>query len=72
MSDSFNVVRAKEKHDKVIREVKRIRDGLTQDVIDYYYQGPTTEDEEKEQQRGMQKYLEIAQDDIRNVLNQLR
>ena len=72
MSDSFDVVVAKEKHDKSIREVERIRDGLTQDVINYYYNGPTTEDEEKEQQRGIQKYLEIAQNDIRNALNRLR
>lgn len=72
MDDSFDVALAREKHDKIIRDVEKIRNGLTRDVIDYYYNGPTTEDEEKSQQQGIRKYLEIAQDDIRDTLNRLR
>ncbi|MEI8096614.1 MAG: hypothetical protein WCG73_00745 [Candidatus Moraniibacteriota bacterium] len=68
MDDSFDTSLAAERHSKILREVERIRDGLSADVINYYRNSPTSENEEKEQQRGMRKYLEIAQDEIRNVL----
>jgi hypothetical protein len=68
MDDSFDTNLAAERHTKILREVERIRDGLSADVINYYRNSPTSEDEEKEQQRGMRKYLEIAQDDIRNII----
>lgn len=60
---------AAERHNEIIWEVERIRDGISQDVISYYYKDPTTEDEEKTQREGIRKYLEIAQDRIRELLN---
>lgn len=69
MTDSFDKDRAAERHQEIIREAERIRDGLSKDVIDYYYKNPSTEDEEKEQRRGMRKYLELANERIRELLN---
>lgn len=69
MPDSFDVNLAAERHNEIIREVERIRDGISQDVINYYYKDPTSEDEERSQREGMRKYLKIASDEIYNLLN---
>ena len=69
MADSFDRNLAAERHEGIIREVERIRTGLTEDVINYYYNNPATEDEEKVKREGMRKYLKIASDRIYDLLN---
>jgi hypothetical protein len=69
MPDSFNKNLAAQRHNDIIREVERIRDSLTNDVINYYYSDPTSEDDEKTKHDGMRKYLQIAQNSIRDLLN---
>ena len=69
MADSFDRDLAAERHDDIIRDVQRIRDGLTKDVIDYYYSDPTSEDEERIKNEGLRKYLQIAVEEINDLLN---
>ncbi len=69
MPDSFDKEAAARRHNEIIAEVERIRDGLTRDVINYYYSDPTSEDEERAKREGMRKYLKIASDEIYNLLN---
>ncbi len=69
MADSFDTNLAGERHNEIIREVEKIRDGLSSDVINYYYKDPISEDEEKTQRDGMRKYLKIASERINNLLN---
>lgn len=69
MSDDFNEVQAREEHQQIIYEVQRIRDGLTKDVIDYYYNAPTSAEHDREQRDGMRKYLRIASERIHDLLN---
>jgi hypothetical protein len=69
MEDSFDRERAVERHSEIIREAERIRDGLSKDVINYYYENPTTEDEERTKNAGIRKYLIIAEERIRDLLN---
>jgi hypothetical protein len=69
MPDSFDQSAAAERHNAIINEVQRIRDGLTRDVIDYYYSDPQSEDEERTKREGMRKYLKIASDEIYQLLN---
>ncbi|MDR3642371.1 MAG: hypothetical protein P4L74_01955 [Candidatus Doudnabacteria bacterium] len=69
MADSFDKTLAAQRHQEIIREAERIRDSLTRDVIDYYYNSPLSEDEEKIQREGMRKYLKIASDNIYTLMN---
>lgn len=69
MADSFDTEAAARRHNEIITEVERIRDGLTRDVINYYYSDPMSEDEEKTKHDGIRKYLKIAYDEIYNLLN---
>jgi hypothetical protein len=69
MADSFDTNLAGEQHNEIIREVEKIRDGLSSDVINYYYKDPISEDEEKIQRDGMRKYLKIASERINDLLN---
>jgi hypothetical protein len=69
MADSFDLEVAKERHQNMIRQTQEIRDGLTKDVIDYYYNSPTTEVQERETNTGMRRYLEIARDRINQLLD---
>ena len=71
MPDSFDQNLAARRHNEVIREAQRIRDGLTRDVIDYYYNDPTSEDDERAKREGMRRYLQIAIDELRNLVNRL-
>ena len=72
MEDSFDKTRAKETHDSIIREAERIRDGLSADVINYYYDRyPSSEYEEKTYQEGIRRYLKIAQRNIDDLLDRL-
>ena len=73
MADEFNKEEAERRHDEYIREAQVIRDGLTKDVIDYYYNYyPNSEAEVREQKAGMRKYLDIAHDRITDLINRLR
>jgi hypothetical protein len=69
MADSFDTNLAGERHNEIIREVEKIRDSLSADVINYYYKDPISEDEEKTQHDGMRKYLKIASERINDLLN---
>ncbi len=69
MPDSFDREAAAQRHNEIISEVVRIRDGLTKDVINYYYNDPVTEDEETAKREGIRKYLQIASDEIYSLLN---
>lgn len=69
MADEFNRELAAERHNGIIREVERIRDGLTRDVINYYYSDPASEEEERTKRDGMRKYLKITSSEIDNLLN---
>jgi hypothetical protein len=69
MADPFDKDLAAQRHNEIISEVERIRDGLTRDVINYYYNDPVSEEEEKAKHDGMRKYLKIASDEIYNLLN---
>jgi len=68
MSDLFNIEGAAEKHESIIRDIQRIRDGISKDVIDYYYGNPETEEEEREKREGMRRYLLEARERIDDVL----
>lgn len=67
--ETFDKSAAKDRHETIIKIVQAIRDGITKDVIDYYYNAPTSEGEEYTKREGMRKYLRIAQTDIDNLLN---
>ena len=69
MADSFDVILAAERHNDIIRGVERIRDSLTADVINYYYNPPLTEEDERSQKESMRRYLKVAAEDINNLLN---
>ena len=69
MADEFDSSLAAEKHEAIISEVQRIRDSLTNDVINYYYHNPTTADEERAKREGMRKYLKIAYERIYELMN---
>ena len=70
MSDSFNLETAAEEHENIIREIQRIRDGISRDIIDYYYSNPETEDEERTKREGMRRYLFQASDRINYLLKE--
>ncbi len=68
MAEEFNEERAAARHREVIAAVQRIRDGITHDVVDYYYNGPTSEEDDREQRAGMRKFLRIAAERIDELL----
>lgn len=66
---AFDKQTALERHSAILREVKRIRDGINIDVLDYYWERrPDTEEEEREFREGMRKYLKIAAERIDDLL----
>jgi hypothetical protein len=68
----FDQSTAASRHKWIIEEVQAIRDGITNDVINYYYDAPTSADEEREKREGMRKFLRAARDRIDDLLgNQL-
>ena len=69
MADEFDRDAAAQRHNAIINQAEEIRDGLTRNVINYYYSDPTSEDEERVKREGMRRYLEIAIDEIHNLLN---
>jgi len=73
MAEEFDKEAARRRHNEIIEEAQRIRDGLTRDVIDYYYNShPDSEEEEVSLKAGMRKYLDIAYDRIGDLLNRLK
>lgn len=60
---------AAEEHRAIIFAVQHIRDGLTKDVIDYYFNEPTSAEHDREQRDGMRKYLHLASERIHELLN---
>lgn len=68
MPDLFNIERAADEHENIIRDIQRIRDDISKDVIDYYFASPTTEEEEKSKREGMRRYLLEASEKIDNLL----
>jgi endonuclease YncB( thermonuclease family) len=72
MAEDFDKEAVALRHDEIIREAQRIRDGLTRDVIDYYYNYyPDSEEEERKQKRGMREYLVVAVERINDLLRKL-
>lgn len=73
MADEFDTAAARERHNEIISQAQRIRDGLTKDVIDYYYNSyPKTAEEERENWAGMRKYLDIAYNRIDDLYDRLK
>lgn len=68
MTNIFDIETAAEEHESIIRDIQRIRDDISKDVIDYYFTSPTTEAEEKSKREGMRKYLLEASEKIDNLL----
>ncbi len=69
-STTFDAQSASDRHYAIMRDLQWIRDGINTDLVDYYYDRvPQNEDEVKAERDGMRKYLEIAQDRIRELLN---
>ncbi len=68
MADDFDRDQAGERHRAVIQEAQRIRDGITTDVIDYYYNAPESEEQDREYREGMRKFLRIAAERIDALL----
>lgn len=72
IAEEFDKEAARERHNEIIREAQRIRDGLNKDVIEYYYESyPESEEREREYRLGMRKYLDIAYERLRDLLNRL-
>lgn len=72
MPEAFNSEEAKRWQDEYIREAQRIRDSLTRDVVDYYYDSyPDTEEKYQETVAGMKKYLRTAVEEINTLLDRL-
>ena len=68
--DTYDKAGAAREHDAIIAEVQRIRDGLSKDVIDYYYSRyPSSEEDESDIRAGMRKYLRMASQRIDDLLN---
>ncbi|MEK7105528.1 MAG: hypothetical protein AAB865_02500 [Patescibacteria group bacterium] len=68
MADEFDRDRAAQVHHEVILAAQRIRDGITKDVIDYYYETPNSEEQEREYREGMRKFLRLAAERIDELL----
>lgn len=68
MSESFSIERAAEEHESIITNVQRIRDGISKDVIDYYYNNPETEEQEQTKREGIRRYLLEASERIDTLL----
>ncbi len=69
MAETFDRERAGERHQEIIRAAQRVRDGITKDVIDYYYNAPTSEAHDHEQREGMRKFLRLAAERIDDILH---
>jgi hypothetical protein len=69
MAEEFDKNAAATRHDAIIKDVQWIRDGLTKDVIDYYYNSyPDSTEAEQKQHAEMRKYLDLAWNRINDLL----
>lgn len=67
---TFDKHSAAEHHDAILQDVQKIRNGLSVDVIDYYWSRyPENEADVRLQKEGMRKYLIIASERIHELLN---
>lgn len=72
MADEFDSSAAARRHDDMMRQAQGIRDMLSRELIDYYYNSyPTSEDQERQQISGMRRYLQNARDRIGDLLDRL-
>lgn len=70
MSEEFDISAAQDRQDAIIRDVQWIRDGISQDIIDYYYStSPQSAEKEREYRNGMRQYLKTARGRIDDLLN---
>ncbi len=68
--EEFDTNRAQQRQDDIMNDIQWIRDGLKRDIIEWYQNArPKSVAEEKDIRRGMRKYLSIAQDQIKTLLN---
>ncbi len=68
---TFDQERATRTNRELIAEAQRIRDLLSKEVIDYYWEAPTSEAEEREYHDGMRKFLRQAVERIDDLLRRL-
>ncbi len=71
MAEDFDRSAAASRHEAIIREAQRIRDGLSEDVINYYYNAPDSAESEGDKRAGIKKYLRIAAERIDELLRRL-
>ena len=70
----FDQGEARARHEAMMRQVQRIRDGINVDVLEYYWDRvPQSEEQERENIEGLRKYLDIAYERIDDLFkNSLR
>ena len=57
----FDVEAARRRHDSILSDVRRLRDGINADVIDFYKnEVPNSEEAQRRAIDGMRKYLDLA------------
>jgi hypothetical protein len=71
MAEEFDTSRARARHEEVMSEVRRVRDTLEREIINYYPESPTSEAQSQEHAAGIRKYLRQAEDGIRSALSRL-
>ncbi len=69
MAEEFNREAAAIRHEELLREIERMRDGINADVIEFYLRNPETAKEESEKREGIRKYLRIAEQRINDLLD---
>lgn len=68
----FNKQEANERRDGLLNRVRRVRDTLEKEVINYYSDDYVeSEEEESKQRRDIRKYLKFAYDDLDGILDDL-
>ena len=70
MSD-FNFDNANARQRSMLEKVEKVYKSLQRDVVDYYWdRSPSDEDEARENEEGMRKYIKSAFEDLDDVLNE--
>ncbi len=66
----FDTEAAQDRHDRIISEVRRIRNGLTNDVVDWYKDSKIdSAEKERTVREKIRNFLKIARTDIDTLLN---
>ncbi len=69
---NFDQQAAKTQLDNLIRDVQRLRDGITRDIIEYNYgRYPDNEEEESYQRADMRKHLRTAMQRTEDLISEL-